>query len=95
MLALVSPTPEPLEKPEHEREAELLKDMRRIATVKGLQSHECPPRVVLVDEPFTQANGLRSANFKLLWTKVEEKYAAEIIFAFQKPLTVAEQELVD
>jgi len=95
VLALVSPTPELLEKPEHEREAELLKDMRRIATVKGLQPHECPLRVVLVDEPFTQANGLRNANFKLLWTKVEEKYAAEIISAFQKPLSVAEQELVD
>ena len=52
--------------------------------------HEAPLRVVFIDEPFTQANGMRNANFKLLWTKVEETYTDEIKKAFAEPLTAEE-----
>ena len=46
--------------------------------------------MVFIDEPFTQANGMRNANFKLLWTKVEETYTDEIKKAFAEPLTAEE-----
>ena len=44
--------------------------MRRLADAKGVQPHEYPLRVVFIDEVFTQENGMRNANEKLLWTKV-------------------------
>ena len=44
--------------------------MRRLADAKGVQPHEYPLRVVFIDEVFTQQNGMRNANEKLLWTKV-------------------------
>jgi hypothetical protein len=34
------------------------------------RGHQFPLRVVFVPEVFTPANGLRNANFKLMWTKV-------------------------
>ncbi len=52
--------------------------------------HEAPLRVVFIDAPFTQANGMRNANEKLLWTKVEETYTDKIVAAFAEPLTAEE-----
>ena len=48
----------------------VLEDMRRLADAKGVQPHEYPLRVVFIDDVFTQQNGMRNANEKLLWTKV-------------------------
>ena len=46
--------------------------------------------MVFIDAPFTQANGMRNANEKLLWTKVEETYTDKIVAAFAEPLTPEE-----
>lgn len=44
---------------------------------------------------FGQGNGLRNANFKLLWTKVEERYATMIKGEFARALTKGEQATLD
>lgn len=70
VLAAVAPSAALQQKPEAQRAQVVLEDMRRLATEKGCQPHEFPLRVVFVPEVFTPANGLRNANFKLMWTKV-------------------------
>ena len=42
----------------------------------------------------TCENGLRNANYKLLWTKVEEEYAELIMDAYKKPLTPMEAKVL-
>ena len=44
-----------------------------------------------MDEPFGIGNGMRNANFKLLWTAVEEHYTKEIKAAFSEPLSADEE----
>ena len=69
--------------------------MRRLAKAKGCQPHVYPLRVVFVPEDFSQANGLRNANFKLLWTKVEERFTELIMDAYKEPLTPEEKHHLD
>eukprot|EP01051_Picozoa_sp_SAG22_P012069 SAG22_NODE_1223_length_5120_cov_7.942442_4_plen_143_part_00 len=92
VLALVAPTPA-LAKfaGQAAKEAAVLADLAAIAVDKGLQPHEVPLRVRFVPGKFTQANGMRNANFKLLWTKVEEEYSALIMDAYAQPLTEPEK----
>jgi hypothetical protein len=95
VLALVAPSAELLKIPEDRRSTEVLADMRRLADAKGMQPHEHPLRVLFVDEAFSQANGCRNSNEKLLWTKVEELHAARIIAEYKEPLTIYEQKVLD
>ena len=94
VLALVAPTPALDAKPIDERKALVLEDMRRRAEAKGLQPHECPLRVEFVDGVFTQENGLRNANEKLLWTEVEKRYSTLITQAYAEPLTAVERGII-
>lgn len=75
VLALVAPTPALLKlQGEEAQQRAVLAGMKQLAVAKGLQPHEVPLRVRFVPARFTVENGLRNANFKLLWTKVEERF---------------------
>lgn len=73
--------------PEADREAAVLESIDNLGEEKGLQPHEFPVRAVIVKEDFTQENGMRNANGKIVWTKVEERFSSLVIAAYRDPLT--------